>query len=269
MRRDLLKRGRDLWEEFSEVSVATYASSISYFTFLSLVPILAICIALLTAIGISEQQFVSFIATVVPDALVDFVGALASDAYERSSLAFSISSLTLLWTASKGAKALRVGLNAAYAQKETRGALAVEVISVVAGLVLDLLLVATIYVVFSGSVLRFLASVVPGLGEQNAFTATLNAAAMMAVGVVALSVCYAFLPAGMRRPTTQLPGAVCATLACGALSYGFRVYVDSFCNFTMLYGGLATVALLLFWMYLVSYILVVGGFLNRILTQER
>lgn len=251
------------------ISITTYASSISYFTFLSLVPILSICITLLTAVGINEQDAVSFLVSVVPEAVSDVVEMLATDAFASSGLAFSLSTITLLWSASKGAKALRVGLNAAYALRETRSPLAVELISVVSGLIMDVLIAATVYLVFNGSALRLLANVIPGLRGHDAVMDVLNSLGTMAIGVIWLSACYAYLPAGRRSLSAQLPGAVCATLACGALSFGFRVYVDNFSNFTMLYGSIATIALLLFWMYLVSYILIAGGILNRLLACEQ
>ena len=48
------------------------------------------------------------------------------------------------------------------------------------------------------------------------------------------------------------------------LTVGFHLYVDNFCNFDALYGSIATVALFLFWMYLISYILIACAFINRV-----
>lgn len=261
--RDLLQRGRAMWSEFSKIGTATYASSISYFMFLSLVPLLVICISLLTIVGISEQEVVTFLSALLPDTLDGLVAALVSDAYDRSGIAFSLSTITLLWSASKGAKALRVGLNAAYAQEETRSAIVVVAISIVVGLIIDLLIAATMYLVFRGSVLHALAGTIEGLQEQNLIFTILNSLATLALGTVTLMAAYAYLPTGKRSFRAQLPGAVCATLACGMLSYGFCIYVDNFSNYTMLYGSIATVAILLLWMYLISFILMVGGFINR------
>ena len=53
-------------------------------------------------------------------------------------------------------------------------------------------------------------------------------------------------------------------IGCGLLSFGFRVYVDWFADYTVLYGSIAAIAMLLFWMYFVFFILVAGGFINRL-----
>ena len=266
--RDLWRRGRAIWADFSQIGVVTYASSISYFTFLSLVPMLAICISLLSVVGISEQDIIDLLVMLVPDALDELVKMLVMDAFERSGIAFSLSTISLLWAASKGARAMRVGLNAAYKEQETRSAPVVAAISIVAGIIVDLLLAVAIYLVFSGSVSRAVAGFLPGFEERDVISIVLDSLATMALGTLSLAACYAFLPAGKRRFITQLPGAACAVLASGALSFGFRVYVDNFSNYTVLYGGLATVAMLLFWMYLISQILIAGGFLNRLLARK-
>lgn len=263
--KDLWPKARALWDEFSKITAATYASSISYFTFLSLVPMLAICISLLSMFGVSAEELITFLQALLPDALDELVKDIVSDAYARSGIAFSLSSLTLLWSASKGAKALRVGLNAAYAQKETRKAITVIIISIVAGLILDALLAATIYLVFSDSIIKLLSTLIPGLAGQDFLIEVLETLITIAAGILTFSACYAFLPAGTRRMRSQLPGAVCAVLASGALTFGFRIYIDNFNNYSAVYGSLATVAILLFWMYLVSFIIVAGGFINRLL----
>ncbi|MDO4404426.1 MAG: YhjD/YihY/BrkB family envelope integrity protein, partial [Atopobiaceae bacterium] len=80
---------------------------------------------------------------------------------------------------------------------------------------------------------------------------------------------YTFLPVGKRKIANQLPGAVFAVLACGVLSFGFRIYVDNYSSYSSLYGSIATVALFLYWMYLLGHVLIMGGFINWFLEERR
>ena len=265
---DLIAKGRTLSQEFSKLTITTCASSISFFTFLSMIPLLAICISLLTAVGISEQEVNTLFLALVPDELNELVASLVADAFEQSQIALSLSSITLLWSVSKVARALRVGLNAAYGQSETRSGAVVLVISVISGLILEVLISATIYLIFRGRLLRILSVLAPRLAKTDAFMNLLNMLSAIALCAVSLSLCYAYLPTGRRSPVSQLPGAVAAVMACGILSLGFRLYVDYVGGSMALYGGLATVALFLLWMYLISNVLILGGFLNRILNDK-
>ena len=255
-------------QEFATVGASTHASSIAYYTFFSIVPLLALCISLIMMVGVGKQDIFHAIDAVVPDALHDLVHTIVSDAYDRSGLAFSLSTLSLLWSASKGAVALRAGLNAAYNEKETRSAIAVAVISVVAVIVVGVLIAAAMWMVFGHSVRQTLANYLPGIQNHEIVLEVMDLTVTLVIGVLLIALCYTLLPAGYRRFKSQLPGAACALVGCGALSYGFRVYVDLVGNYTVLYGSIATIAMLLFWMYLVFYIVIAGGYINRKLQGE-
>ena len=53
------------------------------------------------------------------------------------------------------------------------------------------------------------------------------------------------------------------------VSYGFSVYVVSIADYTLYYGSLAAVAVLLVWLYLTSLSLVVGAAVNAQLNVAR
>ncbi|MDO4798241.1 MAG: YihY/virulence factor BrkB family protein [Coriobacteriales bacterium] len=266
--REAWYKARGLWAEFSKARAGTHASSISYYSFLSLVPLLIICISLVSMTSVSQSETTEFFCSIAPDTFDGLIQTLVGEAYAQSGLAFSLSAITLIWSASKGVRAIGVGLNAVYAEEETRGSIRVIIMSMIAAVIMMALLAAVIYLVFSGSVLRALAGFVPGMQEQDTVVSWLNSGATLALGVLALTACYTFLPSGRRRFLAQLPGALCAALAAGLLSFGFRIYVDYFCNYAVLYGSIATIALLLFWMYLLFYVLLACGFINHLLAKR-
>jgi membrane protein len=265
----LVEIGCAIVAKYSQVGVSTCASSIAYFTFLSLIPLVTICISLLTAVGVSQQEVSTLFLSITPNEFHNAVNNLVADAFAESEVALSLSSVTLLWSVSKVARALRVGLNSAYGQQETRNAIVVVIISLISGLILEILVAATIYLVFKGRVLQVLAFVTPKLAEKDGFMDIIRALVTMAASVASLSLCYAYLPDGRRSPLSQVPGAVATILVCGFLSFGFRLYVDNVDGPTALYGNIATAALFLFWVYLMSNILILGGFLNRLLSEWR
>jgi membrane protein len=65
------------------------------------------------------------------------------------------------------------------------------------------------------------------------------------------------------------PGAVLAILLWLAISWGFGVYVSSLGQYTLYYGSLAAVAVLLIWFWLTSLALLVGAELNAQLEGSR
>ena len=86
---------------------------------------------------------------------------------------------------------------------------------------------------------------------------------MLAVGMVLLAVFYRFAVAHPRGARGRVwPGTVTAVGLWLLVSYGFGAYVVSIGSYTLYYGSLAAVTVLLVWLYLTSLSLVVGAEVN-------
>ena len=65
------------------------------------------------------------------------------------------------------------------------------------------------------------------------------------------------------------PGALFSLVAWVLVSWCFSFYVDNMARYSVLYGSLATVIVLMIWLYLVSIILLMGPQLNHTLVVMR
>jgi membrane protein len=93
---------------------------------------------------------------------------------------------------------------------------------------------------------------------------------VLVLGVCGLAAFYRFAvehPKGVER--RAWPGAFVAMTAFLLVSWGFSAYVSSLSSYALFYGGLAAVAVLLFWLYLSSLALLVGAELNAQLEGVR
>ena len=59
-----------------------------------------------------------------------------------------------------------------------------------------------------------------------------------------------------------LPGVAIAMTAWLIVSIGFSVYVENFANYSVIYGTLGAVIVLLMWLYMTSFILILGAEYN-------
>lgn len=59
-----------------------------------------------------------------------------------------------------------------------------------------------------------------------------------------------------------MPGAVAAVASWIIVSWGFSLYLQTLASYTVYYGSLAAVAVLLVWLWLVSLAILVGAELN-------
>jgi membrane protein len=53
------------------------------------------------------------------------------------------------------------------------------------------------------------------------------------------------------------------------ISYAFKLYVTRISNYTLTYGSLGSLMALMFWLYLTSLVILIGGEINNVVEQRR
>lgn len=82
-------------------------------------------------------------------------------------------------------------------------------------------------------------------------------------GAAAAATLYRFGPAHEHASWQWLtPGSAFSALAWLLLTLGFETYVANFGHYNVIYGSLGAVVVLLIWLYLSTYILLLGAELN-------
>ena len=88
-------------------------------------------------------------------------------------------------------------------------------------------------------------------------------------GYFALFFLYALAQDG-RQPWRNIwPGTLAALGAWLLISWGYAVYVNDFANYSVLYGSIGTVIVLLIWLNLTALVLIMGAELNGTLISLR
>lgn len=77
-----------------------------------------------------------------------------------------------------------------------------------------------------------------------------------------------FRTAAPRKNAVALPGAVLTLGLWVLLSYGFALYVTTLARYATLYGGLAAVAMTMFWLWLLVLAMLIGAELNAMIEER-
>ncbi len=80
---------------------------------------------------------------------------------------------------------------------------------------------------------------------------------------------YSIVPTQRLRLRDALPGTVAATMGWLAASIGFSVYVENFSKYTLLYGSIGAMIVLMLWLYLTGAVLIMGSELNAVIYAYR
>ena len=125
--------------------------------------------------------------------------------------------------------------------------------------------------VFGNSISVIVYEHVPFLIKVVDFIMRIRTLVTLIVLIVFWDLVYKFLPNRKHNVRTtfrkQLPGA--AFTACGwlLLSFVFSIYLDIFTGFSDMYGSMATLILIMLWLYGCMYIILLGGEVNALLDR--
>jgi membrane protein len=180
----------------------------------------------------------------------------------------SIGAILALWGGKNGVVALIKGLNVAYDVKETRSWPRRTVIALVLTLALAIpVLLLSAAALVRGPIERWLGD---SLGTDNTWT-TLWAFArwplLAFVLFVGLSVLYCYGPNINMATWTVFPGAALAVVLWGASTIALSLYFEYLGDYASAYGLLGALLAFVFWMYIVSAIILLGGELNSSLYE--
>ena len=259
----IVKKWVPLFKLFTSKHPGTSASSIAFYCFMSMVPLLVLFACLVPVSGVSADSLIEFFKGLVPELMYGFITRAVKEAYQHSNLALSISIVTLLFVSSQFITAMIYGLNSIYDAEEKRSYPKLVLMSIFYMVVFVVFLTVVIYLIFSQKIFKIINILVPGVRIPSNVTAAITSVIMAVVGALFFALIYKFLPAGRRRLGDQMPGALLCTAGWYIFSFLFRIYVDHFNRFTRFYGSLAIIALFLFWIYWIFYMLLGGGFVNR------
>ena len=243
--------------------VAANAAGLSFYLFLSMIPLLILLCSLLPYTGVTARELTDVVTRLTPEALNGLLTSLIVEAYASRVSVFSLSCVFLLWSATKLSKALIRALNEIYGQEEQRGFFSLTLRSVAFTAALVLLIGTLLLVTVRGHTAEEL---LDGLLEKTELSGVWSAIgkrlAAVAVCAPLFALLYTVVPYGKRNYLRQLPGALAAAAAVTLFSLVFSVYSAGSNIYNSFYGSLTAVALLLFYVYICFQLLLIGGVLN-------
>jgi len=182
----------------------------------------------------------------------------------------TVSVLAAAYFASNGVEALRISLNRAYRVQETRpwyltrlASLGFVMIAVVIFAAVSVLLVAV------PIALNYARYWFPLFADTLEVVFSWRVYGTLFMLTIGLFVVHLWLPAGRRRVFDVAPGVLVTLLLwlVGALIFAY--YLATFANYTATYAGLASVMIVLIFLYMVGVIFIVGAEINAALLKFR
>ena len=246
---------------------------LAFYFLLALFPLLLILIPLL---GIfiqshyAEQAVHQYIRSVLPGPAADLINRTLNEVQRDSgTFRFSFAVVFLWWSASQGVLATIQGLNIAYRVREERPWWKKYLVASILTVVTMVLIIFGLLVLSYGG--RFSAFLVRQFGFSGLIGGVwqlLGWALFLVMAFVVFNMFYVYAPCVRhRRWSWLMPGTVIAVVMWLAVSLAFRVYLAYFNNYTLIYGSIGAVIILLLWFYCLGISLLIGAEVNYQIEQ--
>ena len=260
-------------KESSQDNLGLIASGIAFNAFLAMVPLLT---AVVLGYGIvaspaAVADHVAMLTDVMPRQAAEIIGSQLENMVKSAGAATGFGLVIALgiaiYGAMRGATGLMTGLNIVYNVEDSRSFIKQTLTALV--ITLGLILVFVLASV-GISLMSMLESLLPALGGAMHVVVKVAFWIAAAAGVSAvIAIIYAYAPSRDDPEWVWLtPGSIIATIIWVAATFAFSFYVSNFGNYNATYGALGAVIVFLTWLYLSSYIVLLGAELNQVLERR-
>ena len=262
----------DVVDVYFSKCVSRAAAELAYFLILTFFPIMICISAFVNELDLDLSALVEQADPFLPEGVMilfqDYL--IYIDTNQSSAMLFSGALLTVLF-ASAAVRGLMNIMHELYGRATFRG-----ISQLVASILFSILLLSTIYlslaVVVTGNWFFHLLGQVLRLEDLvERFGTWQWVKYLLLLGIVFLFILllYRFAaPLDKPRPPV-VPGALAASMALAVASMIFSLLMGGSTRYSLIYGSLASVIILLVWLYLCGTILILGNVVNYVLFVHR
>lgn len=267
--------GGRLWTRINDHGIFGRAAQLSYYFLLAVFPLLLFLMTLLGYFAEAgsdlRRKLLTYLATVMPSSAITLVQTTLDEISEaRGGGKLSLGILAALWAASNGMGAISDTLNVAYAVKEDRPWWKVRLVAIFLTVMVSVFIVVALGIVFFGGQLGD--RIAADFGFTAAFTIAwkvLQWPIAIAFLLVTFDLIYYFAPSVKRSKLNLWSGGAAAAVILWLLvSFGFRFYLHFFNSYSVTYGSLGALIVLMLWFYFTGLAILIGGEINSELQQS-
>lgn len=255
-----------------EDHISEYSAQCSYYTILSFIPFVILLITLIQYTNIQQQTLFDAISKIIPSSMNEFVLGIVREVYSKSIGTISISLIFTLWSAGKGLFALTKGLHSVYNTDEDneKSILYLRIMALIDTVIfIVLIMLGMVLLVFGNSLKSLMQQHFGALENFNTLSQIATELGFIFVTFVIFLFLYRVMPNHKVTFKSQIPGAIFGAIALNVISFVFSKYLDIFKGFSITYGSLTTLMLIMMWTYSCFYSLFLGAELNKITNKMK
>lgn len=252
----------DLWHVLRLPEMLILPGNLAFFLVLSLAPIISLFGMIASTLSLSTSSVVDFVSNIVPHEVMEIITPFFHSGLSITNIIFVIVGF---FVASNGPDSIIIASNILY-KTENKNYIYRKVKAIFMTIWLVILFVVILIVLAFGS---FILTKLLSFGELGKFIANnyiiitlIKLTLSFIVVFIVIKIIYTLALDKIKSKYVNY-GALFSTCAILLVTGIYSFYVTNIANYNMIYGSLANIAILMFLIYLISYIIVLGIAINH------
>lgn len=259
----------ELIERYNKNKVGKSAAALTYYMIFALFPFLLFISTLLGFLNIPLVSLSGHLSQFLPEDIIMLLNVCIAQVTEnRSSTVLAFSFLFSLWFPLRAINAIMEAINVAYCGKPIKSPLKHKIFTLgYMILVMIFIIVALFIVVIGENVLQWVGNYFPVAIPVQLISiwSKLRFLPLAIILFCVLSSLYYASPSERPKRKYVFPGALVALLSWLVFSIGFAYYVDNMANYSVIYGSIGAIIVLLMWFYFSAIAILMGAECNHAL----
>lgn len=256
-------------EYISKPEMRVLPGQLAFFMVVSLIPLIALVGSLAGYLSVSSDKVIQIIDTIFPFTLSDnFITFMDGQGITFNITVFFISAFIL---ASNGCHSMIITSNEIYKVKSS-GMIARRIKAICMTFILVLLLLFLLIVPVFGDTIFKIITISIKNNEIVDFSYNLYNLLQFPITVIIIfyniKLLYTLAPDRKIKSKNTNTGAFFTTVFWIIATKIYSIYAGTFSNYNLFYGGISTILFLLMWVYILSYIFVLGMVFNASNTRR-
>ncbi len=236
--------------------------NLAFFFMMMIIPLLTILGAFVSNIDIGERTVYETLQSSFPENIANLIISVAGEG--SSSISFIVLIVGSLLLASNGTYSMIVTSNSIYGIRNNhyiKNRIKAFVLMIVLVLLFIFLLIIP---VINNKMISIIGKLLNVNIADNIYVIlykTLKYPIIFLLVYVFVKILYKFSPNRKANKRTSY-GAIFTSLSLMIVTWGYSIYIDYFSTYETFYGGVSSLLFLMLWIYIISYIFVLGMNLN-------
>ncbi|MBE7029794.1 MAG: YihY/virulence factor BrkB family protein [Ruminococcaceae bacterium] len=262
----LVRRVAPVVQRFLKDDITGLAAELTFYLITAFFPFLILIFTIISYSPLTAETTLLPLLSALPAQTYHIIVTVLTGV-TRSIPIICFSTLVALWSMSGAINAIAKALNRFYRVTENRSIFRLRMVGMLFAFAIAVSIVLSFVLLVLGSLISDLLShyfhnieaIWPGIR-------VIFVALMLSFTFALL---YRMMPNRRLQLRQVLGGAFFASLAWGGSSLLFSFYVNNFARYHIIYGSLGGVVALITWLYMTSYIILLGGAINALLAERK